>query len=230
MSSQTASNLDSTIELAILGSTAPEIVKLLSARIHANPGELSVLGFLDDSPVRHGETFMGYKVLGGSQLIREELKNALIINNVAKTTAIRRKVWKKIEELGGRFYSAVHPGVDTAFTELGEGVIIQERAILGPDVKIGHQSIVCFGTIVAHESIVEDCCFLAPGVIINGRITVKEGAFIGAGAVIMPNVVVGEWSVVGAGSVVTENVPPFSTVFGAPARVIAYRSPESVQL
>ena len=213
--------------IVILGSTAPEIVKLIAARLARHRDELEIVGFLDDDSSRHGTVFMGYPILGDCELVRQErLRNALVINNVAKTTAIRSRIWKKLEDMGAQFYTAVHPSVDTAFATIGTGCILQERVIVGPEVTIGSQCLISFGAIIAHESTLESCCFVAPGVVINGRIKIKQGAFIGAGAVILPNVTVGEWSIVGAGSVVTEDVPPRTTVFGSPARVIAIHSPQ----
>jgi sugar O-acyltransferase (sialic acid O-acetyltransferase NeuD family) len=212
-------------ELLILGSTGPEIVKLLAAIESRGQADFQIVGFLDDDPGRYGARFMGYPVLGGSELLQSEFADALVINNVAKTTAQRHKVWKRLEEMGARFYTAIHPGVDVSYTTVGSGSIVQEGVVIGPNVAVGEQCIVCFGSIIAHDSFVGDCCFLAPGVVINGRVRVLDGAFISAGAVILPNVTIGEWSIIGAGSLVTEDVPPHCTVFGSPARVIADRRP-----
>lgn len=52
-------------------------------------------------------------------------------------------------------------------------------------------------------------------------ITIKDGSWIGACVTILPGVTVGEGAVVGAGSVVAQDVPPHTTVWGIPARVVA---------
>ena len=211
--------------IVILGSTGPEIVKLLAAIESRGLADFKVRGFLDDDPARHGAVFMGYPILGGSDLVGSESGDTLVINNVAKTTALRHRVWKRLEGMNAQFYTAIHPDVDTRYTSIGAGSIVQEGVIMGPNVAVGQQSIVCFRSIIAHDSSVGDCSFLAPGVVLNGRVKVLEGAFISAGAIILPNVTVGEWSMVGAGSVVATDVPPHCTVFGSPARVIADRRP-----
>ncbi|MGA3264651.1 MAG: NeuD/PglB/VioB family sugar acetyltransferase [Terracidiphilus sp.] len=213
-------------KVVILGSTGSEIVKLLDARRVMGKNDIHLLGFLDDNQARHGSSFMGLPVLGGSELLRSTYADCWVINNVARTTSIRWKVWRKLQDCGARFYTAIHPMVDTAYAQIGEGSIVQEGVILGPETRIGSQSLVSFGVIAAHESEVGECCFISPGVCINGRIKIEMGAFIGSGAIILPDVTVGAWSMVGAGSVVTNDVPPYSTVFGAPARVIAVRKPE----
>jgi sugar O-acyltransferase (sialic acid O-acetyltransferase NeuD family) len=212
--------------VVILGSTGPEIVKLLDARKAMGKNDVDLLGFLDDDQARHGATFMGLPVLGGSDLLRSTYADCWVINNVARTTSSRWKVWRKLQDIGTRTYTAIHPAVDTAYVEVGEGCILQEGVILGAGARIGAQSLVSFRVVVAHESEVGECCFLSPGVCINGRVKIEKGVFIGSGAIILPDVKVGAWSIVGAGSVVTNDVPPYSTVFGAPARVIMVRKPE----
>jgi acetyltransferase-like isoleucine patch superfamily enzyme len=43
--------------------------------------------------------------------------------------------------------------------------------------------------------------------------------------VVLPHITIGEGAVVGAGSVVIKDVAPYTTVFGSPAKVIAYGKP-----
>lgn len=212
-----------TKEIVILGSTSPEIVNILLDIQESGRDEIQILGFLDDDPSRHGLTFFGLPVLGDSSLLTSTYAGAMVVNNVMRTTVSRLKVWKRLESMGARFYSSVHPSVSTRFVQVGSGVIIQAASIIGPGVRIGDQTAISFGVVVAHESSVEDCCFLSPGVLINGRVTIRKGAFIGAGAIILPNVTVGEFSFVGAGAVVADDVSARHTVFGSPARTIAIR-------
>jgi sugar O-acyltransferase (sialic acid O-acetyltransferase NeuD family) len=210
-------------KVVIFGSTGPEIVKLLDARRVMGKNDANILGFLDDNQARHGASFVGLPVLGGSDLLRSTYADCWVINNIARTTSIRWKVWRRLQDIGVRSYTAIHPTVDIAYVEVGDGCILQEGVILGAGASIGAQCLVSFRVVIAHESVVEECCFLSPGVCINGRVKIKKGAFIGSGAIILPDVTIGAWSVVGAGSVVTNDVPPYSTVFGAPARVIMVR-------
>jgi sugar O-acyltransferase (sialic acid O-acetyltransferase NeuD family) len=212
--------------IAILGSTSPEIVPLLLSIQERGADDIEILGFLDDDARRHGLKQWDLPVLGGSDLLNSELKDVLVVNNVMRSTILREKVWRRLEGMGASFYSAIFPTVSTRFARIGSGTIIQEGAILSPGVSIGDQTAISFGVVVAHESVVEECCFLAPGALLNGRVKIRRGAFIGSGAVILPNVTVGEFSMVGAGAVVIDDVPPHHTVFGVPARTIAVREPE----
>ncbi|MBI3550077.1 MAG: acyltransferase [Elusimicrobia bacterium] len=56
-------------------------------------------------------------------------------------------------------------------------------------------------------------------------IKIATGAWIGFEACILPGVTVGEGAVVSARSVVTKDVPPYSVVFGNPARIVKKLTP-----
>jgi acetyltransferase-like isoleucine patch superfamily enzyme len=59
----------------------------------------------------------------------------------------------------------------------------------------------------------------------GGRIRIREGSWIGSGSVIMcakGELIVGRHCVVGANSVVLRSCPPYSVVFGNPARVVRF--------
>ncbi|MCC6003882.1 MAG: acetyltransferase [Thermofilum sp.] len=129
--------------------------------------------------------------------------------------------------------------------ETGHNVIIREENIIGNNVKIWSNTIIdyrckignnvkihshCY---IAQLTTIEDDVFIAPGVMIANekyptgvfseeRIkgpTIKRGTKIGINATILPGVTIGEGAIVGAGSVVTKDVPPYTVVYGVPARV-----------
>jgi UDP-3-O-[3-hydroxymyristoyl] glucosamine N-acyltransferase len=56
-------------------------------------------------------------------------------------------------------------------------------------------------------------------------VTIGDGAWIGENAVILPGVSIGAGAVVGANSVVRDDVPAGSVAVGAPARILAHRTP-----
>jgi acetyltransferase-like isoleucine patch superfamily enzyme len=130
--------------------------------------------------------------------------------------------------------------------QTGHGVMIREENDIGDDVSIGTNSIVEHHVVIGNSvrlhsrvfvpeySILEDECWLGPGVIVTNALhprcpkvkecmkgaTVRRGAKIGAGAVLLPDIEIGEMALVGAGAVVVKDVPPRAVVAGNPAKVI----------
>ena len=89
-------------------------------------------------------------------------------------------------------------------------------------VQIGNYVRLHTKVFVPEYSILEDHCWLGPGVIVtNARYPVsegvkdslqgahiEEGAIVGAGAVILPGVRIGKKALIGAGAIVTKDVAP----------------------
>lgn len=73
-------------------------------------------------------------------------------------------------------------------------------------------------TVLAHD---ESKAYTGRGGELVAKTTIGRGSFIGVHCVIMPGVTVGPGAIVGAGAVVTKDVPPWSTVAGVPAVVVA---------
>jgi acetyltransferase-like isoleucine patch superfamily enzyme len=117
---------------------------------------------------------------------------------------------------------------------IGDNVSIGSHSNIEHHIKIGNNVRIHSNVFVPEFSILEDDCWLGPGVILtNARYprsenvkkelagpVIRSGAKIGAGAVLLPGVIIGRNALVGAGAVVTEDVPDHSVVVGNPARVI----------
>lgn len=146
-----------------------------------------------------------------------------------------------------RSHTVIYAGsVIGAGLQTGHHVVIREANTIGDHVSIGTHSIVEHHVQIGHNvrlhsrvfvpeySVLEDGCWLGPGVIVtNARYPlsrgVKErlagahieaGAMIGANATLLPGVRIGARALVGAGAVVVEDVLPGAVVAGNPAVVI----------
>jgi len=79
---------------------------------------------------------------------------------------------------------------------------------------------VATGGHISHDCVVENHCYLGPGVTLCGYACIGDNSFVGAGATVLPRVKVGHRCVIGAGSLVNRNIPDGKVAYGVPARII----------
>lgn len=130
--------------------------------------------------------------------------------------------------------------------QTGHGVLIRENNRIGNSVSIGSHTIVEHSVTIGNGvmihsnafvpefSILEDGCWIGPGVVVtNARYPrsrgvkeslagahVCEGAKVGGGAILLPGVKIGRNALVGAGAVVVRDVPEGAVVVGNPSRLL----------
>ena len=205
-------------DLIIYGAGYSGVVKLVAA-INRHRRTWNLLGFLDDTPGREDESFMGIEILGGRDRLASLANGkACFINNVGSTTSARSKVTALLDAHGCELAVLVHPGVDQEFTVIGRDVMIAEGAVLGPNVTIGDHCLIRLNATISHDCVFAENVFVVPGVMLCGHVKVGESAYLGAGCTIIQRISIGAGSVVGAGAVVSKDVSPGTTVVGPRAQ------------
>ncbi|MBN8835551.1 MAG: dTDP-6-deoxy-3,4-keto-hexulose isomerase [Niastella sp. SCN 39-18] len=132
-------------------------------------------------------------------------------------------------------------------TRVWQFAIILAGAVVGKDCNINCHTFIENDVIIGNRVTVKSGVFLWDGlrladdVFIGPNVTftndkyprsrqypaefqlTKIGAFasVGANATILGGITIGEYALIGAGAVVTKDVPPFTLVYGNPARVMA---------
>jgi acetyltransferase-like isoleucine patch superfamily enzyme len=146
-----------------------------------------------------------------------------------------------------RSHSVIYAGVHIGDRfQCGHGVLIREYTVIGHDCSVGSSCIVEFKVtlgngvrlhsqcFVPEHTVLEDGCWLGPGVTItnsrypaSGRskrtlepVRVEAGARLGARVTILPGVRVGAGALVGAAALVTHDIPAGTVAVGSPARVV----------
>lgn len=180
-------------------------------------------GFFDDDASLHGTRILGLPVVGAIEEAADRgvRRFAMGIGD----NAARRRVFRRVLELGLQPVTAVHPSaVVSPHAIVGRGAVVMANAAINVAAEIGENAIVNTAASIDHHCIVGAHAHIAPGAILAGNVRVGEETMIGAGAVVIPGVSIGARCVVGAGAVVTSSVPDDATVAGVPARAIARRT------
>lgn len=134
----------------------------------------------------------------------------------------------------GRNLETGHNTVIREENHIGNYFSIWNSATVDYGCKIGNNVKIHCNSYIAQFTVIEDDCFLAPGVIIANDIhpgcafhkkcmrgpLIKKGAQIGVNSTILPFIVIGEKALIGAGSVVTKDIPAGAIAYGNPARVM----------
>ncbi len=99
---------------------------------------------------------------------------------------IRRKIAKELKVEYGK---AFHPSaIISEETEIREGSVVMQGAIVQSDACIGSHCIINTGASVDHECLIADYVHISPHCTLCGNVQVGEGTWIGAGSVVIPGV------------------------------------------
>ena len=116
--------------------------------------------------------------------------------------------------------------------KIGQNCIVSKNVYIDTGVQIGDNVKIQNNVNVYNGVTVEDDVFLGPSMTFTNdklpraknpdweitKTLVKKGASVGANATIICGTVIGEYAMIGAGAVVTKDVPPYTLVYGNPAK------------
>jgi sugar O-acyltransferase (sialic acid O-acetyltransferase NeuD family) len=183
--------------------------------LHAARGDPREVVLMDDRP---GPPFDGVPVLPIDDL-REDDELVIAIGD----GAVRRRLAGRLSRFGQVLAPLSSIG---RAVSIGEGAVICDYASINAGAHIGRHFQMNGYSFVAHDCVIGDFVTFAGAVQCNGNVHIGNDVTIGSGAIIMNGrsgkpLTIGEGAVIGIGSVVLRSVPPFSTVFGNPAKVVA---------
>ncbi len=104
------------------------------------------------------------------------------------------------------------------FAEVNAHVFIAHFCHIGPQAKIGCNTIVNTGAIVEHETQIGDHCHVGPGAVVAGRCRIGDFVFLGAGSTVRDSICIGSRILVGAGATVVSDLLEPGVYVGCPAK------------
>lgn len=176
------------------GDLGKEIVWLIEDINKRQPTYL-ILGFLDDDTTKSGTEFYGYKVLGGTEQLKElSLKYSFSAIIAIQDGRERKKIVEAHSEFD-RWESIVHPTAVIASTStVGKGSVIFPQVTVSVDSKLG-----CFGLYYIHSIICNDCRIgdyvsIMSGATVSEHVEIGDECFLAAGASVYPHKKLGKGS------------------------------------
>lgn len=138
----------------------------------------------------------------------------------------RYRIRSVLEARGAQFASVVSPTVQSVTpTENLKNCLIVGSCSLSNDIRVGSDVLIQTLAVLGHDVFLGDGITLGAHAFVGGFAALEDLCTVHPHAVILPKVRIGKGAVVGAGSVVIKDVPPYTTVFGSPAKIIAYGNP-----
>lgn len=147
--------------------------------------------------------------------------NAFISVGSIGSTALRRRLYKMVKELGFAVPNVVDPSAIMARdVEMAEGVFVGKYAVVNTGAQVGTCAILNTGSIVEHDCQIGAFAHISPGTTVCGHVVIGDDSHIGAASVVRQGLEIGHGSIIGAGSVVVKNVPDSVKAFGNPCKVV----------
>ena len=200
------------------GGFAREVAWLIE-EINKEKKEWNLLGFIDDNEENIGKELNGYKIIGTTEYLNEELSRDIYIVIAIGNGKIRAKIVNKLKDR--KYAILIHPNVKISSTNLiEEGSIICSGTIITVNIEIGKHVIINLDCTIGHDATIEDYATILPSVNLSGNTVTKKYTTLGTGTKVIQGVTIGENVIVGAGTVVIRDVENNVTAVGNPARIV----------
>lgn len=182
-----------------------------------------VIGFIDD--FNPSKKPLGiYNVLGGIEdiesLFLEGRFNFLFLAIGYRHLDMKAELYNRFK---GKipFFTFIHPSctIDSTCT-IEEGCFIFSGSILDMNVKVGANTILNVGCIVAHDTEIGAHSFLGPAVSLAGFTKCEERVHFGINSTIIDNLTICSGTKTGAGAVVVKSITTPGLYIGVPAKKI----------
>jgi sugar O-acyltransferase (sialic acid O-acetyltransferase NeuD family) len=184
-------------------------------------GEFRLLGFVDDTPEKQGQSPYGHAVFSREALSDGPQAQVLAVPGGPASFRSRRAV---IEALGlepGRFARVIHPSARISpLAKIGHNVLIMAGVVITSNAVIGDHVCILPNSVIHHDAQVGSWSLVGSNVTVAGSTIIGENCYIGTGSSLMNGITIGSGTLVGLGSNVIRSAPGHSCIAGNPARPV----------
>jgi sugar O-acyltransferase (sialic acid O-acetyltransferase NeuD family) len=151
----------------------------------------------------------------------------LIAVGYAGVNKLRTTKYCQAKQMGYKLASHISSKATTwPGLNFGENCMIGANCVIQPFVEIGNNIIIRDGTFVGHHTVIRDHCFLAPGVVVAGKVIIEPYCFLGVNATIRDGITLSQACVIGAGANILESTQERGVYLGKPADLLPMQSNE----
>lgn len=205
-------------KLFIIGSGgfSKQVIEIVE-KLNETNKTYELVGLIDDDESRSEMKVLGYKIIGTTDKLKEISKVKPVYGVIAIADGlIRRKIVEKLKSIN--WINLVHPkAIISNHIKLGEGNIICAGTVINPDSIINNHCHININTTFGHDVTLQDYVTIMPGSNISGSVKLKSNSMIGTGAVIIQGLDIEKDVVIGAGSTVIRDTEQGHLYIGTPA-------------
>lgn len=184
--------------------------------------DFELIGFIDDTPEKHGRNNLGFEVYPRSVLKQLNEVKVLAVSGSPSSYKNRPQLIKELNIPDELFATVISPSARLSkFASIGKNVLIMAGVVITSNAVIEDHVCILPNTTIHHDSIIKKFSLIGSNVTIAGGVTVGENCYIGSGSRLMNGIKVGNKSLIGLGSNVIRDVDSESKVVGNPAKKIS---------
>ena len=197
-------------------SFAEEIFNIISIE-----GEDHVIAFTNDRTFISRNNINNLSVIPFDELndIIKEPFEILLAYGYTKMNSLREKVYEECKTAGMKVGTYVSNKALCYSEKIGEGSIVWPNVYIGPGVSIGCCNIIQASCTFAHDNIIGDFNYFAPGVVLGGRVSVANNCFLGINCTVKSDVHLLNGTLLGCGCNMIHDSDIGRCYYGNPARM-----------
>lgn len=133
--------------------------------------------------------------------IRKKCSYAIITLGQIKNYNLRLKIFNRLKKL--KFKIPVIKSKNSYVsknTEIGDGTMIFNGAVVNSNVKIGSNCIINSKALIEHDVKIGNNCHISTGSILNGNVEIADNCFVGSGSILREGIKIKKNSFIPMGS------------------------------
>lgn len=189
-----------------------------------------VVAFTNDRAFMTRKAIKGLSVIPFDEL-NEALKmpfEILLAYGYTKMNHLREKVYNECKSAGMKVGTYISTNALCYFEGVGEGSMVWPNVYIGPGASIGRCNIIQASCTLAHDNIIGDFNYLAPGVVLGGRVSIANYCFLGLNSTVKGDVCLQNETLLGCGCNMIHNSLIEGCYYGNPGRLSDKQSSNTV--